>query len=176
MKPFAKFPLRIVIYFAVLAYLTGDLFLLKGPLYRRIQSSRPDSPESIAKAKANGVVARVLNHHITRSQLDYAINERLWIEGKKLASLSPEEKKRITHGALDELIDHHLLRIKVQSSAKPIPVSYQEIDARLNRFIGKFETKGHLETAMKSQGIPNAKSLRQRIAGRIQQEKYIAMR
>ncbi len=176
MRTFTKFSLRFVAYLIVVAYLIADLFIFDGPLHKRIRSSDPNSPEAIAKAKANGVIARVFNHHITRKQLDYAIHERLWLEGKHLEDLSPGDKKLITYAALGDLIDHEIMRVKVAHNTAELTVSEEEINERLKRFIGKFETKGHLETAMKKVGIKNEKALRNRIAARIQQEKYVAMR
>jgi parvulin-like peptidyl-prolyl isomerase len=176
LKTFTKFSLRFGAYLLVLGYLAGDLFVFNGPLNRRLQASHPDSPESIAKAKANGVVARVFNHHITRSQLDYAIHERLWLEGKDRSELTPDAQKLMTYAALGELIDHELIRVKAKVNTKELPVSDAEIDDRIKRFASRFETKGHLESAMKAMGIADETALRNRIAARIQQEKYVAMR
>ncbi len=176
MRNFTKFSLRFAAYLLVLAYLAGDLYLFDGPLRRRIRASDPNSPEAIAKAKANGVVARVFNHQITRRQLDHAIHERLWLEGKNPSTLSPDARKLVTYAALGDLIDHELLRVKTKVNTLELPVSDAEIDARVRRFASRFETKGHLESAMKAMGIPDGTSLRNRIAARIQQEKYVAMR
>jgi parvulin-like peptidyl-prolyl isomerase len=176
MKSFTKFSLRFAAYLLVLGYLAGDLYVFNGPLNRRIQASHPDSPESIAKAKANGVVARVVNHHSTRSQLDYAIHERLWLEGKDADELSPAERKLVTYAALGDLIDHQILRVKTKVNTLELPVSDEETEERLKRFAGRFETKADLQSAMKSMGIPDETALRHRIAARIQQEKYVAMR
>jgi len=176
MKSFTKFSVRFAAYFLAVGYLACDLYVFNGPLNRRIQASHPDSPESITKAKANGVVARVFNHHITRSQLDYAIHERLWLEGKNANDLSSADKKLVTYAALGDLIDNQLLRVKTKVNTLELPVSHNDIDERLKRFTGRFETKADLQAAMKSMGIPNETSLRHRIAARIQQEKYVAMR
>ena len=176
MKVFTKFSLRFAAYLLVLGYLAGDLYVFNGPLNRRIQASHPDSPESIAKAKANGVVARVFNHHITRSQLDYAIHERLWLVGKTPADLAPAEKKLVTYAALGDLIDHQLLRVKTKVNTLDLPVSDEETEDRLKRFVGRFESKAELKAAMEGMGIPDETALRHRLAARIQQEKYVAMR
>jgi len=176
MRSFTKFSLRFAAYLLVLGYLAGDLFVFNGPLNRRLQARDPNSAESIAEAKANGVVARVFNHHITRSQLDYAIHERLWLEGKELSKLSPDDRKLVTYAALGELIDHELIRVKAKVNTNELPVSDAEIDERIKRFASRFETKSHLESAMKSMGIPDETALRHRIAARIQQERYVAMR
>ncbi len=176
MNSFTKFSLRFGAYLLVLGYLAGDLYVFNGPLNRRIQASHPDSPESIARAKANGVVARVFNHHITRSQLDYAIHERLWLEGKNASDLAPAEKKLVTYAALGDLIDHQLLRVKTKVNTFELPVSDAEIEDRLKRFTARFETKSDLMISMKAMDIPDETALRHRIAARIQQEKYVAMR
>jgi hypothetical protein len=176
MHSFTKFSLRFAAYFLAVGYLACDLYVFNGPLNRRIQASHPDSPESIVKAKAIGVVARVFNHHITRSQLEYAIHERLWLEGKNVNDLSPADKKLVTYAALGDLIDHQLLRVKTKVNTLESPVSDAEIEERLKHFVARFETKADLQAAMKSMGIPEETSLRKRIAARIQQEKYVAMR
>jgi hypothetical protein len=176
MRSFTKFSLRFGAYLLVLCYLAGDLYVLNGPLNRRMQSSHPDSPESIAKAKANGVVARVFNRHITRSQLDYAIHERLWLEGKNVDDLSPAERKLVTYAALGDIIDHELLRVKTKVNTFELKIPIEEIEDRFKRFCGRFESKADLQAAMKSMGIRSEGDLRQRIAARIQQERYVAMR
>lgn len=176
MHTFTKFSLRFAAYFLAVGYLACDLYVFNGPLNRRIQASHPDSPESIAEAKAKGVVARVFNHHITRSQLEYAIHERLWLEGKSAEDLSPADKKLVTYAALGELIDNQLLRVKTKVNTLELPVSDADIDDRLKRFAARFETKADLLAAMKGMGIPDETALRHRIAARIQQEKYVAMR
>ncbi len=176
MRTFTKFSLRFVAYLLVLGYLVADLYVFDGPLNRRIQASNPNSPEAIAKAKANGVVARVFYNQITRRQLDYAIHERLWLEGKSLSDLSPEDTKLITYAALGDLIDHELMRVKVEHNTAELPVSEEEITLRLKRFAGRFPSKDELQTAMKAHGIADEPALRNFIAARIQQEKYIALR
>jgi parvulin-like peptidyl-prolyl isomerase len=176
MKSFTKFSLRFAAYLVVIGYLLVDLFLFNGPLNRRLAKSRPDSETSIAADKANGVVARVFGYKITRTQLDRAIHERLFLEGTSISDLSPSQKKLVEYAALGELIDHELMRVKVKVNTKILEVSDEEIDARLELFAKKFSTRSELETAIKSQGLNNIEDFRNRIAGRIQQEKYVALR
>ncbi len=173
MTPLKKFSLRLVLYGAVLAYLAGDLFVFHGPLSRKIERADPGSAAAIAAAKENGVVARVFNLQITRSQLERAVRERLWLEGKSIESLTPENLKLARYAALDELIDHELLRIKAKANAPDLKVSEEEIDARLQRFLARFESKDAMLAAMKSQGIATERDLRDLFAARIQQEKYV---
>lgn len=153
---------------ALAFYLTGDFFILKGPVSRWVNSAL--SPANVPLA------ARVAGYPITRSQLDRALVESLWLDGKTVASLSPDELKTARDAALQELIDHELLRLQVKALAAQLPVTPAEIDERLRRLVGRFETKGSLETTMKSQGIPNEEQLRARLAARIRQEKFLTLR
>lgn len=162
-----KFTLRFALFGAVLLYLAGDLFLFKGPMRRMIDHANPRGPE------ASRVVARVFNLQITRSQLDRAVRERLWFEGETFESLTRQNRKIARYAALDELLDHELLRIKAKINAPQIKVSDEEINGRLRRFSDRFESKGAMASAMKSQGIASEKELRDRLAARIQQEKYV---
>lgn len=161
--------IRYILCAAFLAYLVGDLFLFHGPLDRAIQTLDPDSPQSIAKARKNGIIARVHQQPITSSQLDRAVFERLWLEGKSEAAFSTSDRQ----AALDELIEHEFLRYQIAQENPEIQVSDSEINTRLTRLLGRFETKSHLESAMKSQGIPTEKVLRERIAARIREQKFI---
>ena len=170
MSSLGKSTLRFAIFGALLAYLAGDLFVFNGPLRRGFDLANPSSPEG---ALQGVVVARAFNHQITRSQLDRAIRERLWLEGKAIESLTPENLKSVRDAALDELIDHELLRVKTAAVAAQLKVSDEEINERLRRLSGRFASKGEMESAMKSQGITSERDLRSRLAARIQQEKFV---
>ncbi len=173
MSPLKKFSLRLALYGVVILYLAGDLFVFHGPLSRKIVRADPGSAEAIAEAKSRGVVARVFNLQITRSQLERAVRERLWLEGKSVGSLDAENLKLVRYAALDELIDHELLRIKAKAHATNLTVTPEEIDERFQRFAARFESEDAMHAAMKSQGIGSAQDLRDRLAARIQQEKYV---
>ena len=176
MSPLARFSLRLVVYGAALAWLAGDLFVFHGPLRRRLERANPHSAEALAEAKAGGVVARVFNHRITRSQVERALHERLWLDGRAAADLTPQQRRVARYAALDELIDHALLRVKAKAHAPQLRVSDEEVDERLRRMQARFFTKQEMERAMASQGIAGMRDLRERVAARIQQEKYVEMR
>ncbi|MEI6177822.1 MAG: peptidylprolyl isomerase [Verrucomicrobiota bacterium] len=159
-----KFPLCLAISGAVLLYLAGDLFLFHGPLRHMLDSHGADETE---------IVARVASQPITRGQLERAAREQLWLDGKNLESLTPENRKIARFAALDELIDHELLRIKTHEHAPELKVSEEEITSRFNEFSARFESPEEMESAMKSQGIGSKKDLRHRLAAQIQQEKYV---
>ena len=176
MRTFTKFSLRFVFYLVVVAYLVADLFIFNGPLAKRIGSRDPNTPHAIAEAKARGVVARVFNHEIYRKQLDYAVHERMWLEGKTFSDLTPSDRQLVTYAALGDLIDYEILRVKTKVNTHELIVEDSEIEERFKRFASKFETKDALKSAMKLQGIRDEGALRKRIAARIQQEKYVALR
>lgn len=160
-------PLGLALCGLIIAYLIGDLLVFKGVLRRTIEDYRAPNPD---------LAARVAGHPITSSQLDRAISEQLWLQGKSAESVTPAELELARKTALDQLIDHELLRLQVKASTPPIPVADEEITDRLRRLVGRFESKGELKTAMTSQGIATEQALRDRLAARIQQEKLIALR
>ena len=167
MSPLGKSALRLVIYGGGIAYLVVDLFIFDGLLHRTFVGDR--TPES-------AIAARVSGHPITRNQLERALSEQLWLEGKSADLLRPGEIETARKAALDQLIDHALLRLQVHASDPQLPVSEEEINERLRRLVGRFESKGALETAMKAQGIASEQILRERFAARIRQEKLINQR
>jgi parvulin-like peptidyl-prolyl isomerase len=152
------------------------LFFFHGPLRQRLDRADPSSAASIASARERGVVARVFNHQITRGQLERATRERLWLEGKSPEELTPENLKMARYAALDELIDHELLRVKAKANAPQLKVAEDEVDERLRRFSARFASESEMESVMKSQGIPSERDLRDRLAARIQQEKYVELK
>jgi parvulin-like peptidyl-prolyl isomerase len=171
-----RFALRLAIYTTILGFVAADLLLFEGPLHRRLKGNPSDSPEAIAAAKAAGAVARVFGHPIVRSQLDRAVHERLNLEGRNAADVAPQELTLIRYAALGDLIDHELLRVKAKVNHSAVLVSPEEIDSRYADFASRFGSPEALLETMVAQGIPDQQALRERIAARIQQEKYVEMR
>jgi len=132
--------------------------------------------DEVLTSKTTQPAARVCGHPITRSQLERALSEQLWLEGKSAANLAPADLELSRAAALDELIDHELLRLQIKAISPQIPVSELEINERLHRLADRFESKWEVETAMKSQGIAKEQDLRDRLAAHIRQEKFIALR
>lgn len=145
-------------------YLVCDGFT-GGPVSRRLVS--------LLNNHGGDSVARVHGREITRGQLDRAVLENLWLEGKTLASVPPEALASVRAAALDGLIDQEILRAKSAAVATQLKVSEEEINERLRRLVGRFESKGELQSAMKSQGIADENALRERIAAGIRREKYV---
>ena len=167
---------RLILCAAVLAYLGGDLFVFNGPLNRSIQTFHPDSPRSVAKAREQGVVARVNQHPISKGQLERAATEHLWLEGKTFAELPADDQQAARKLALEELIEHQILINEMEKSGTVIDVADADIDERLKRLVARFESKGELETAMKSQGVATEKDLRERVSAQIRAERFIESR
>lgn len=176
MRPSPKFTVRVFAYSAVLLYLAADLFWFHGPLSERIRRAQPGSAESIELAKQQGVVARVFGKPIYRAQVERAMLERLWLEGRSAATLTPEQRREARLGALNDLVDHEILRTKVQANMEELPVSEAEIDDAIRRLAARFSTREEMQTELAAEGIDSEKELRLRLGARLQQVKYIESR
>lgn len=155
MSRFCRFTPRLALIGGVVAYLLADI-AFHGPVANRLALLRPDSADSIAKAKADGVIARVYFRPIHRSQLERAIREK---------GCPPQQ-------ALDELIDDELLRHRFEAE-EGLTATPDEIDEAFRRFSLKFETPEDLATALKAEGFPNESALRERLEHTILLEKLI---
>lgn len=173
MVPSKKFTVRLAIYSVVLLYVAGDLFVFNGPLNRRIQASRPDSPESLARARDQGVVARAMGRSIYLSQVERATRERLWLRGLSLEDLTPEQRRSERLAALNDLVDHEILRAKVKANANELPVSEEDIDAAVKRLAARFASRDEMQRELEAEGIDSEKELRYRLAARLQQIQWI---
>jgi len=168
--------LRNGFYTAILLYLAGDLFVFTGPLRQWMQRGLPNSPQSIAKAKAEGVVARVANRPILSSQVERAAKERLWLRGLTMDSLTPAQQQDERKAALDDLIDHELLRVATKDAAATLPVSDAELDDAVKRLATRFESPDEMQAHLVAEGIDSDKELRLRLGARIQQQRLIESR
>ena len=166
-------PFRLVVYTLATGYMMLDLMVFQGPLHRHFNRKAEESPEQIAAAKARGVVAMVYSQPILLTQVDRRVEQDLWKEGRSLEEISAEEKILRRKAALGTLIDLHLLgRIKVLFNSKEYPVSEEEIDQAVARFVSRFPNPEELKKAMDYQGW-SEKELRYRLAARMQQEDYL---
>lgn len=143
-------------------YLVCDGFS-GGPVFRGVKGWFGGEVEAIA--------ARVGGRFITRSQLERALHERLWLEGKDPKSLTGELLKEHRRAALEDLIDRELLRENADSAQ--IQVSEDEVNQRFDRFVQRFESKDGMLAAAKQQGLGGERELRERLAAIIRQEKFL---
>ncbi len=156
---------------AIAGYLVVDLAFIHGPASRTISSFL-----QLFADDTGLIAARVAGFPISRSQLERATSERLWLQGKSPTDVSPADLAAARQAALDDLIDDALLRLQTQALKTQLAVTDAELDARFARFAARFESPEILVAAMKSQGIPDEAALRARLAARIQQEKFLALR
>jgi len=175
-RPAKSFVVRIVLYSVALLYLAGDLFVFHGPVLRKIRSARPDSPESLERAKARGMVAQVFGHPIHRDQVERAARERVWLRGLSLDELTPAQRRTERLAALNELVDHTLLRVKVQYNQDEFPISEEEVDEAVRRLAARYPGRDALLEDLRAEGIDSEKELRLRLGARIQQAKYLEER
>lgn len=176
MRPSKKFTIRVFVYSAILLYVAGDLWVFHGPLSRKVEDNRPDSRVSIEDAKKQGIVGYVLNYPIYLSQVERATRESLWLRGKSIEELSPEQRRTERLAALNDIIDHELLRHKTRYNLNELPVSDEEIDEAVVRLAARFQSRDEMKAVLDAEGIDSEKELRYRLAARIQQEKYIESR
>ena len=164
---------RAVLYAVVILYLVTDLFVIGGPLRRSFARRAPDSAEVVEAAKGAGVVARIHYQPILLSQVNRRLQENLWRTGRKEEGLPREERLLLRRAALNELIDLHLLRLKVRFSQSEVPVAEEEIAVEVASFTARFPSEQAYLDSLQEMGW-SEKELRFRIAARIQQEKYLA--
>ncbi len=176
MPPRRSFVVRIILYPVLLLCLAADLFWFHGPFHRLLFRGDPGGAEAVAAAKARGEVARVFQHPILVGQLERAVADRLRREGRAPGQLSAAQLRVVRYAALNELIDHQLLRVKTKANAVEVPVTGAEIEAEYDRFARQFEGPEELAAALAAQGISGDTELRIRLAGRLQQEKYLESR
>jgi parvulin-like peptidyl-prolyl isomerase len=176
MRPSKGFTIRVFAYSAALLYLAADLFWFDGPVSRRIRPVKPDSAEAVANARANGVAALVFGKPIYLTQVERATREQLWLQGKSIADLAPGQRREARLAALNDLIDHELLRTKVQANHSELPVSEAEIDDAIRRLAARFASRGEMQAELEAEGIDSENELRLRLGARLQQLKYIESR
>lgn len=161
MSRFRRLTPRIAIVGGLVVYLITD-FSVHGPIARSTALLRPGSADSIAKARAEGVIARVHGHPIHRSQLQRVVLEK-----------SCSEKQ-----ALEELIDAELLRHEAgeNEGRNGLAVSTAEVDEAFRRFSLKFETPESLASALRAEGFSSESEFRRRLHVTLLQEKFIESR
>ncbi|MCH7225417.1 peptidylprolyl isomerase [Haloferula sp. A504] len=173
MAPSKKFTVRLALYTIVTLYLGADMFLFNGPVHRHFQAARPDSESAFEYARSKGMVARVGGTPIYLSQVERATRERLWLRGRDIDELTPEQRRTERLAALNDLIDHELLRVKVNANTDSLPVSEEEIDDAIKRLASRFANREEMKNELAAEGIDSEKELRYRLAARLQQTKYV---
>ncbi|MGE9268832.1 MAG: peptidylprolyl isomerase [Verrucomicrobiales bacterium] len=169
-----KMAIRMGIYVLLVGYLLMDLFVFNGPIKTKLTGPEPDSPEAIAAAKAQGIVARVYAQPIYRAQVEERVVRMLTERGRQAENVSEAEHKLLRQVALRDLIDERLVKVQIKVSATDqYPVSEEERAAALTRFKQRFGDEEALAQALAAQGWEGEKELSYRLAARLQRERYL---
>ena len=165
--------IRMTVYMALVGYLLLDLFVFGGPIKKRLSGPDPNSPEAIAAAKAQGVVARVYAQPIYRAQVEERVKRYLLEHGREVEKVSDGERKMMRQVALRDLIDERLVKVQIKVSPKSnYAVSDEEIELAVAHYKSRYNDETALAEALKRQGWEGEKELRFRVAARLQQEKF----
>lgn len=131
-----------------------------GRILRRVVSLRPD------------IVAWVGNTAITRAQVERAVHEQCWLEGRDPRSLDAGQLAAARRAALDRCIDDELLLADADRAG--VEVAEAVVDERMRRFALRFETPGAMSGALREQGIRDESELRRMLAAQLRIEAHAA--
>jgi hypothetical protein len=165
--------IRAVVYSLALLYLFLDLFFFQGPLYHKVRGNDPSSKDAIAAETARGVAARVYYQPILLTQIDRAVEKRLWRQGKSPSGLRGEDLKSQRLVALDGLFDEHLLRLKVRFNHDELTLGEDVIAESVRRFKTRFANEKLLEGAIVNQAWEGEEELIARVQAKLEQENYL---
>lgn len=167
---------RFLLYGLVLVYLGLDLFLFKGPVWHKVQEVQLSKEAKRQQAISEGIVARAYAQPIFQTQVDWAVAEGLFREGRDIESASEEELKWRRTIATEALLDEALLRNKIQHNQAASQVSEERVDEELRKLTARFTDSETLETALEGQGIEGLAELKMRAAARLEQLDYLESR
>lgn len=170
MKLSKLFVIKLCVWSCLMLYVLADLFVFKGPLQKSLRPKVTFTPES---DKQRGIVARVFNRPIYLSQVDFAVDQRLWEVATTRSKVAPETIQSHRYAALRNIIDQYLLREKVRLHQKEFPISATRIDAALEAFKKRFETRKDYVDALKYYGFKAEGEFRKQLEAKIQQQDYI---
>ena len=159
-------------YLLFMGYLLLDLYLIEGPLRRlineRIEQNKL-SEKSLAKQKA---VALLYGDIITQGQWDLRFKQDLFLLGKDLETLSPEEKKQQQFISLNRLIEEALVRLKARANDLRYTIDPARVEAEWKLFGARFKSPEDLADALKAQGL-SEEVMKLRLEAKIQQEVHL---
>ncbi len=167
-----KFLWRLAIWSLLMLYLALDVLLFKGPV-DKIAKKLGNRNSTIESDTERQITSRVFNRPIYLSQVDLAVDQKLWATGKNRDGIKDQQRFYLRAVALRDIQDQYILREKVRLNSKDYPVSDEEIDAAVLRFAGRFKSKEEMTEALKEYGFQGEKELRYRLAAQLQQEKYL---
>jgi parvulin-like peptidyl-prolyl isomerase len=153
-------------------YIALDLLIFKGPVDKIASKLTSDQPKFINDSE-RGIAARVFNRPIYLSQIDFAVDQKLWATGKTRDGVEEKQRLFLRAEALRNIADQYILREKVRLNSDDYPISEEAINSAVRSFAGRFKNTQEMTAALKSYGFQGEKELRFRLAAQLQQEKYI---
>ena len=107
-----KFLWRLGLWSLLMLYIALDLLVFKGPvdkIAQRLKSNQPSYEDDLSR----GIVARVFNRPIYLSQVDYAVDQKLWATGQTRDGIQDKQRYFLRAVALRDILDQYILREKV---------------------------------------------------------------
>jgi len=174
MKMSKNFVIRMALYGGVFLYLACDLLVFKGPMRKQINRITGQDGSQVIAMRERQIVAYVFKRPIYLSQVDFEVAQKWNMmgrspEGVSLHRLAPWRKK-----ALDKLIDETLVRIKVKSNTKNVPIDEQRVEAAFQQFKKRFTSEQEYQDTLKALRVEGDKEMRFRVAAKMQQEAYVS--
>jgi hypothetical protein len=175
MKNVAKaMAIRMAVYGLLTGYLVLDFFVWKGPVYRSLKRSPRDTPEAIAEAKADGVVARVYFRPIYRRQVEEALREYLWRRGQTIADVSAGERRVLRLLMVNELIDDELLKLQIKvSTSEEVAVPEDQLARAMKEERARYPDPSVFRALAERAGWQGEKEWEMRVAARVQRAEHI---
>ena len=167
-----KFLWRLGLWSLLMLYIALDLLIFKGPVDKLATKLRNDQPR-FEDDTQRGIASRVFNRPIYLTQIDFAVDQKLWSTGKTREGIQDKQRLFLRAEALRNIQDQYILREKIRLNADDYPVTDPEISAAVLRFSSRFNTTQEMTQALKAYGFKGEKELRFRLAAQLQQEKYI---
>lgn len=165
--------IRFLLYGVVLGYLALDLFVMKGPVWQRVEKARTDQVAALNEKKADGLVAQVFSQSIVIGQVDRRVRERFFLGGIDLQAVSAEQLLLHRIIAVNDLVDEALLRRKADTNSEKVEVTEADIDEEMLRVRESLGGEEGLADYLQSQRYAGEKELRYRLAARLQQVRHI---
>ena len=154
-------------------YLFFDLVVFDGPLKMRVYKMQGHPAAKAVNDIEQGIVARVFGKAIYLSQVDYAVEQKLWRSGRCPSEISPATLEAMREHALRELCDFAILREKVALNRDQYPISTEETEAAYQRFVSRFSTTKEFTQALEKMHFKGSKEVKMRLEARLQQNKYL---
>lgn len=159
-----KFPWRVAAYGIVILYLFIDLYWLGGPLSSHLLKRQQLDPV------ARGWVASVYGQPVTTTQLDTAVQSRLFRRGHQLADYSGQSLLALKISVLEDMIQHRVLR--TWTSDETIAVPTTTIDAEVAAIRAAYPDTNTFQATLTRQGL-TPESLRLHLRDRLHQQAWI---